>query len=100
MPFGLISQVAPSLCSAFKGVLPSDLFEKYNCKGGLLKLEFDMIIASEMAERISEQYDEAKGEVGSRQAKKAVARRNQKRSAAIRDQAEVASKLEGWLKDG
>ena len=59
-----------------------------------------MIIASEMAERISEQYDEAKGEVGSRQAKKAVARRNQKRSAAIRDQAEVASKLEGWLKDG
>ena len=100
MPFGLISQVAPSLCSAFKGVLPSDLFEKYNCKGGLLKLEFDMIIASEMAERISEQYDEAKGQVGSRQAKKAVARRNQKRSAAIRDQAEVASKLEGWLKDG
>lgn len=59
-----------------------------------------MIIASEMAERISEQYDEAKGQVGSRQAKKAVARRNQKRSAAIRDQAEVASKLEGWLKDG
>lgn len=100
MPFGLISQVAPSLCSAFKGVLPSDLFEKYNCKGGLLKLEFDMIIASEMAERISEQYDEAKGQVGSRQAKKAVARRNQKRSAAIRDQAEVANKLEGWLKDG
>tara|TARA_R100000734_G_C3305663_1_gene96156 strand:+ start:701 stop:1003 length:303 start_codon:yes stop_codon:yes gene_type:complete len=100
LPFGLISQVAPSLCSAFKGVLPSDLFEKYNCKGGLLKLEFDMIIASEMAERISEQYDEAKGQVGSRQAKKAVARRNQKRSAAIRDQAEVANKLEGWLKDG
>lgn len=59
-----------------------------------------MIIASEMAERISEQYDEAKGQVGSRQAKKAVARRNQKRSAAIRDQAEVANKLEGWLKDG
>jgi len=65
-----------------------------------MKLEFDMIIASEMAERISEQYDEAKGQAGSRQAKKAVARRNQKRSASIRDQAEVANKLDGWLKNG
>ena len=65
-----------------------------------MKLEFDMIIASEMAERINEQYDESKGQEGSRQAKKAVARRNQKRSASIRDQAEVANKLDGWLKDG
>ena len=65
------------LCSTFKGVLPSDLFEKYDCEGGWIKLEYDLEIALEITKRISDQYDEQNNKLD---AKKVVARRNQRRA--------------------
>jgi hypothetical protein len=88
----VISQVAPSLCSAFKGVMPSDLYDKYDCAGGFHKLEFDLAIASEIAERINEQTEEAKS---SAQAKRAVARRNQRRATVSSEK--MGSMLDEWV---
>jgi len=65
------------LCSTFKGVLPSDLFERYDCEGGRHKLEFDLLMASEITERIVEQTDKAKN------AKSSVEKRNQRRAARM-----------------
>jgi len=64
------------LCSTFKGILPSELFERYNCEGGRNKLQYDMLIAAEISERINEQHEEAQGK---RDAKKSVAKRNKRR---------------------
>ena len=61
------------LCSAYKGVLPSDLFDKYDGKGGWFKLEYDLTIAAEMSDRLSEQMDEKRVD-----GKKAVANRNKR----------------------
>lgn len=86
------------LCSSFKGVLPSELFEKYDCEDGMLKMEYDMMIASEISERISEQMEEAKGKID---ANKAVARRNQRRAdRPMISPKEMGETLSGWLNDG
>ncbi len=77
------------LCSAFKGVLPSDLFDKYDCAGGWFKLEYDLAIAGEMSDRLSEQMDEK------RDANAMVARRNQKRAAMI-DSKEMGNIMKDW----
>lgn len=49
---------------------------KYNDEMGYEKMQFDMEIAREISERITEQNDAAKGKGNANQA---VARRNQKR---------------------
>jgi len=67
--------VAPSLCMAFKGTLPSDLWLKYSVEGGRHLMDMDLIIAAEINDKISEATNEAK----KRDAKGAVARRDQKR---------------------
>lgn len=59
---------------AFKGVLPSDLWEKYDCKGGAYKMQLDMIIATNISDKISEATSDVKTD-----AKGAVARRSQRR---------------------
>lgn len=74
-PFFDFLVVAPALCSSFKGVLPSDLRERYMGEGGHDALQIDLCIASEMAERINEQTEKAKTRSGD----SAVARRNQLR---------------------
>jgi len=81
------------LCSAYKGVLPSDLFDKYDCRGGWYKLEYDLLIASEMTDRINEQMDENKVD-----GKKAVANRNKRRveRAALIDSKEMGNILTDW----
>jgi len=66
---------APSLCMAYKGTLPSDLWLKYSVSGGRQLMELDLIIASEINDKITDvthktQKTDAKG---------AVARRNQRR---------------------
>ena len=68
--------MAPMLCSTFKGIMPSDLLERYNCEGGRDKLQYDVLVAAEISERINEQHEEAQGK---RDAKKSVAKRNKKR---------------------
>ena len=58
---------------AFKGTTPSELYERYDCEGGHQRLELDLIIASEINDRIAEATKDGKD------AKSMVARRNQKR---------------------
>ena len=70
-------QVAPGVCSVFKGVLPSDLYERYDREGGRLLMEMDLVVAAEIGERISQQHDESKAKRAN--AKDAVSRRNQRR---------------------
>jgi len=62
-------------------------------------MQFDMEIAREISERITEQHEQAKsnrGNGGSRSAKRAVAKRNQRR-AAMQNQAEVGNAVDKWL---
>lgn len=64
------------MLSTFKGILPNQLFDRYDDELGYQRMEFDLHIAAEIGERIKEQTEESKG---SSNAKSAVARRNQKR---------------------
>lgn len=68
--------VAPSLCMAFKGTLPSDLWLKYSVEGGRHLMEMDMVIAAEINDKISDATSEAK----KKDAKGMVARRDQRRA--------------------
>ena len=67
--------VAPSLCMAFKGTLPSDLWLRYSVEGGRHLMDLDLLVAAEINDKISE----ATSEAGKKDAKGAVARRNQRR---------------------
>jgi|TARA_R100000084_G_scaffold42448_3_gene17319 hypothetical protein len=49
-----LSKVAPALCSSFKGVLPSDLLEKYTVKGGMRRFEYDLAILNEIHDQVKE----------------------------------------------
>ena len=60
---------------AFKGTLPSDLWLKYSVEGGRHLMELDLIVAADINDKISE----ATSQASKRDAKGAVARRNQKR---------------------
>ena len=86
--------MAPVLCSTFKGVLPSDLFDRYDREGGFARLEFDLSVAAEIGDRITEQVEESKGKAD---AKSAVARRNQRREAQKTDAAGLAGVLNDWM---
>lgn len=67
--------VAPSLCMAFKGTLPSELWLKYSVEGGRHLMEMDLIVAAEINDKISEATTEA----SKKDAKGMVARRDQRR---------------------
>ena len=67
--------VAPSLCMAFKGTLPSELWLKYSVEGGRHLMELDLLVAADINDKISEATEKA----SKRDAKGAVARRNQRR---------------------
>jgi len=74
----LIYRASPILCSTFKGILPSDLFDRYNCEGGYWKLELDLLVANEIADQLNESVGDKKSSKR-KNAKSAVARRNQRR---------------------
>ena len=83
-------RVAPSLCMAFKGTLPSQLWLHYNQVGGKRLMEMDMGIAIEINDKIAEATENAKqgstSPTGMRRAtandaKSIVARRNERRKA-------------------
>ena len=59
---------------AYKGVLPSDLWDRYDCEGGSYKMELDLIIASEIGEQITAATKDSKTD-----AKGAVSRMKQRR---------------------
>ena len=56
----MIYRSAPALCSSFKGVLPSDLINRYDGVGGLKRLEFDLAVVSEIHDQIKEAHADAK----------------------------------------
>ena len=60
---------------AYKGTTPSELWSRYDCEGGQHLLEIDLLVASEINERISEATKEATKKDG----KGAAARLKQKR---------------------
>jgi len=76
--------------------MPSDLFKKYDCEGGFHMLEFDLAIAAEISERITEQHEEATKKHSSSKANKAVARRNQKREQRISSK-EMGNIMNEWV---
>lgn len=60
---------------AFKGTLPSELWLKYSVEGGKHLMELDLLVAADMNEKIIE----ATSQASKKDAKGAVARRNQRR---------------------
>ena len=62
---------------AFKGVLPSDLWEKYDCEGGHQKLLLDLNVASDIQDRINEATEQSKARTSG---KDMVARRKQRQA--------------------
>jgi len=71
-----LSKVAPALCSSFKGVLPSDLLEKYTVEGGYAKLEFDLAVLNDIQDQIVKAQGDSKKDGASMEA-----RRKQRRQA-------------------
>ena len=67
--------VAPSLCMAFKGTLPSELWLNYSVEGGRHLMELDLLVAADINDKIAD----ATSQATKRDAKGAVARRNQRR---------------------
>ena len=61
---------------AFKGVVPSDLWDRYDCDSGFDRLVLDLEVANEMNTRINEA---TASKPGADDANAMVARRNQKR---------------------
>jgi len=70
-----LSKVAPALCSSFKGVLPSDLLEKYTVEGGWMRLEYDLAILNE----VHDQIVTSQGDSGGKDGQSMEARRKQRR---------------------
>ena len=58
---------------AYKGTLPSDLWEKYDCEGGQDLLTIDLLVAMEMQDKIAEATKQSKAD-----GKSMAARRNQR----------------------
>jgi hypothetical protein len=44
------------MCSSYKGILPSDLIEKYNGFGGWRRMEFDLSTLGEIHDQIKEAH--------------------------------------------
>ena len=79
-------RVAPSLCMAFKGVLPSDLWLKYSEPYGKQLMELDISVALDISDKINTATKNTKGKNGLKSATKddargIVARRNERREA-------------------
>jgi len=45
---------------AYKGTLPSDLWDRYDCEGGQEMLSMDLLVAMEMSERIEKATSDSK----------------------------------------
>tara|TARA_X000001382_G_scaffold124038_1_gene108300 strand:+ start:706 stop:972 length:267 start_codon:yes stop_codon:yes gene_type:complete len=45
---------------AYKGVLPSDLWDRYDCEGGQERMSIDLLVAMEMSDKINEATQKSK----------------------------------------
>jgi len=66
---------------AFKGVLPSDLWYKYDTHDGMERLKLDLEIAQEINSLISEAHSQSSTSAKASDAAGAVKRRNERRKA-------------------
>ena len=78
-----MSKVAPALCSSFKGVLPSDLLEKYTVKGGMLRLEYDLAVLNDIQDQVAQAQGDSKKDGASMEARRK--QRRNKAQASITD---------------
>jgi len=79
------------MCSSYKGVLPSDLIEKYSGVGGWRKLEFDVATLGEIHDQINESTKSSK--------KDGAGMESRKRQRRAQREAEIdGSELFGILK--
>ena len=70
---------------AFKGVLPSDLWYKYDNDDGMDRLLLDMEIANEINSLISEAHNTSSSSAKASDASGAVKRRNERRKARAKN---------------
>ena len=76
---------------AFKGVVPSDLWDRYDCDSGFDRLVLDLEVANEMNTRINEA---TASKPGADDANAMVARRNQKRKQYLSNTDDFFSAVE------
>jgi hypothetical protein len=79
------------MCSSFKGVLPSDLLEKYTVEGGMNRLEYDLAVLNDIQDQIVASSGEKDG--------KAMMARNRQRRAAQKQELSDSEAVE-LLKSG
>jgi hypothetical protein len=60
---------------AYKGTLPSDLWDRYDCEGGQEMLSMDLLVAMEMSEKIEKATADSKKKMDGNSA---AARRKQR----------------------
>ena len=66
------------MCSSYKGVLPSDLIEKYSGVGGWRRLEFDVATLGEIHDQIKESTESSKQDGASMESRKRQRRAQRK----------------------
>ena len=81
----MIFRVAPSLCSAFKGVLPSDLLMKYSSEDGVHRMMLDLAVAAEIQDQISEVSSNSSGKKKNKDPKGMAARMKQRREQRLKE---------------
>jgi len=69
-------QVLPVLMQAYKGVVPSQIYDHYQQEGGWERLEFDLLIATEMQDQMADIY----GSASSPSKAKAIGERRKQRA--------------------
>tara|TARA_R110002020_G_scaffold301418_2_gene516843 strand:- start:1185 stop:1460 length:276 start_codon:yes stop_codon:yes gene_type:complete len=90
-----LSKVAPALCSSFKGVLPSDLLEKYTVKGGMQRLEYDLAVLNEIHDQVKTAQGNSKD--GASMEARRKQRRNQAQPSISDDEAVELLKQGGFI---
>lgn len=85
----MIFRAAPAICSAFKGILPSDLLIKYSGPDGIYRMELDLAVSGEISDQLSEvskkAQDKGKGKANKEDAKGMVARLKQRRAKRLNE---------------
>lgn len=61
---------------AYKGTLPSELWDRYDCEGGQEQMTLDLLVAMDMSDKINEATSNSKKKFDGNAI---VARRNQRR---------------------
>lgn len=91
-----MSKVAPALCSSFKGVLPSDLLEKYTVKGGMQRLEYDLAVLNDIHDQVKKAQGDSRKDGAAMEARRKQ-RRNQAQQSITDGEAIELLKQGGFI---